>query len=53
MPHNTIQYNTIQYNTIQFTGVLSYADNITLMCPSLRGMNCMLKKCSEFAKKFR
>ena len=32
-----------------FTGVLSYADDITLICPSLRGMNCMLKICSDFA----
>ena len=25
----------------KFTGVLSYADDITLMCPSLRGINGM------------
>ena len=35
-----------------FTGVLSYADDITLICPSLRGMNCMLKICSDFAENF-
>ena len=37
---------------ITFTVVLSYADNITLICPSLRGMNCMLKICSDFAENF-
>ena len=35
-----------------FTGVLSYADVITLICPSLRGLNCMLKICSDFAENF-
>ena len=35
-----------------FTGVLSNADDITLICPSLRGMNCMLKICSDFAENF-
>ena len=35
-----------------FTGVLSYADDITLICPSLRVMNCMLKICSDFAQNF-
>ena len=35
-----------------FTGVLSYADDITLICPSLRGMNCVLKICSDFAQNF-
>ena len=35
-----------------FTGVLPYADDITLICPSLRGMNCMLKICSDFAENF-
>ena len=35
-----------------FTGVLSYADDITLICSSLRGMNCMLKICSNFAQNF-
>ena len=33
-------------------GVLSYVDDIKLICPSLRVMNCMLKICSNFAKKF-
>ena len=37
-----------------FTGVLSYADDIKLICPtfSLRGVNCMLKICSDFADIF-
>ena len=35
-----------------FTGVLSYAEDITLICPSLRGMKCMLKICSDFAENF-
>ena len=35
-----------------FTGVLSNVDDITLICPSLRGMNCMLKICSDFAENF-
>ena len=35
-----------------FTGVLSYADDITLICPSLRGMHCMLKICSDFVENF-
>ena len=35
-----------------FTGALFYADDITLICPSLRGMNCMLKICSDFAENF-
>ena len=36
----------------RFSGVLSYADDITLICPSLRGMNCMLKIYSDFAENF-
>ena len=33
-----------------FTGVLSYADDITLICPSLRGLNGMLQICAKFAE---
>ena len=33
-------------------GALSYADDITLICPSLRGMNCMLNICSVFADNY-
>ena len=35
------------------TGVLSYADDITLNCFSLRGVDCMLKICSDLQKIFR
>ena len=35
-----------------FTGVLSYADDITLMYPSLKGMNGLLDICAEFTKTF-
>ena len=35
-----------------FTGVLSYADDITLICPSLRVINGMLHICSKFAETF-
>ena len=35
-----------------FTGVLSYADDITLICPSLRGINGMLQICAKFAETF-
>ena len=27
-------------------GALSYADDIILSCPSIRGLNCMIKICS-------
>ena len=35
-----------------FTGVLSYANDITLICPSLRDMNSMLQICAKFAETF-
>ncbi len=35
-----------------FVGALSYADDITLLCPSLRGLNKMLDICSHFAELF-
>ena len=35
-----------------FTGVLSYGHDITLICPSLRGMNYILKICLDFAENF-
>ena len=31
-------------------GVLRYVDYITLTCPSLYGLNCMLEICNQFAK---
>ena len=33
-----------------FMGVLSYADDITLICPSIWGLNKMLKICNTFSK---
>ena len=33
-----------------FLGVLSYADDITLICPSIRGLNKILKICNTFSK---
>ena len=32
-----------------YTGALSYADDITLSCPSIRGLNRMLEICNTFA----
>ena len=32
-----------------YTGALSYADDITLSCPSIRGLNRMLEICNSFA----
>ena len=32
-----------------YTGALSYADDITLTCPSIRGLNRMLEICNTFA----
>ena len=34
-----------------FMGVLSYADDITLICPSIWGLNKILKICNTFSKK--
>ncbi len=33
-----------------YMGVLSYADDITLLCPSIGGLNEMIKICSKFAE---
>ena len=33
-----------------YSGVLSYADDITLLCPSVRGLNEMIVLCCEYAK---
>ena len=35
-----------------FMGVLSYADDITLLSPSLHGLNRMLEICAKFADNF-
>ena len=32
-----------------YTGAISYADDITLSCPSIRGLNRMLDICNKFA----
>ena len=32
-----------------YMGALSYADNITLSCPSVQGLNQMMNICSGFA----
>ena len=33
-----------------YMGALSYADDITIMCPSIGGLNEMLKICHSFAQ---
>ena len=33
-----------------YMGALSYADDITMICPSIRGLNKMLKICNKFAQ---
>ena len=33
-----------------YMGALSYADDITIMCPSIGGLNKMLKICYSFAQ---
>ena len=35
-----------------FTGALSYADDITLICPSICGINNMIDICCEYAKEY-
>jgi len=35
-----------------YIGALAYADDITLLCPSIRGMNIMLDICNDFAIEF-
>ena len=32
-----------------YTGAISYADDITLSCPSIRGLNRMLGVCNKLA----
>ena len=34
-----------------YTGAISYADDITLSCPSIRGLNRILDICNKFAAK--
>ena len=33
-----------------YLGAISYADDITIMCSSIRDLNKMLKICNEFAQ---
>ena len=35
-----------------YIGILSYADDITLRCPNIRGLNAMIVLCCEFAKEY-
>ena len=35
-----------------FAGALSYADDITLLCPSICGINKMIDICCEYAKEY-
>ena len=35
-----------------YIGALSYADNITLLCPSIRGLNEIIVLCCEYAKEY-
>ena len=34
-----------------YIGALSYADDITIMCPSIGGLNELLKICYSFAQR--
>ena len=36
----------------EYVGALCYADDLTLICPSLRGINKMLRLCERFANEF-
>jgi hypothetical protein len=36
----------------EYIGAIAYADDITLICPSIRGINTMLKICKNFADEF-
>ena len=35
-----------------FVGALGYADDVTLLSPSIRGLNAMISLCEVFAKNF-
>ena len=35
-----------------FSGALSYADDVTLIAPSLQSLKEMIKICEEYAKEF-
>ena len=36
----------------KFCGVLAYADVLTLLCPSVRGLQSMLNICEEFGREY-
>jgi hypothetical protein len=36
-----------------YVGALGYADDITLLCPTIRGLNKMLHICEQFANDFK
>ena len=35
-----------------YTGAISYSDDITLSCPSIRGLNRMLGNCNKIAAEY-
>ena len=40
------------YMCNHFVGGLGYADDLTLLCPSLKGLKSMVKVCEEYADEF-
>ena len=36
----------------KYIGILGYADDVTLLSPSIRGLNRMLSICEEFGRVF-
>ena len=57
--HPTLYLTPRQYHTSHkcrisqhFVGALSYADDITLLSPSLKGLQCMVNICEEHGKEF-
>ena len=36
----------------KYRGILGYADDVTLLSPSIRGLNIMLSICEEFSKEY-
>ena len=36
----------------KYMGILGYADDVTLLSPSIRGLNRMLSVCEEFGKEY-
>ena len=43
-----IELNNFGYIAGVYAGALSYADDITLLCPSVWGLNEMLKICNKY-----